>query len=44
MDYLKVIHTRVAGETQARGEREKRRRKILMDQMKALNEQEVRKY
>lgn len=40
-DYLATLHHCVAESTQARTERDKRRRKVLVEQMKALYEQEV---
>lgn len=41
MDYLSSLHKRVADNTEARSERDKRRRRVLVQQMKALHEQEV---
>ena len=43
MDYLQDIERRAAENTASRKERERRRRKILVDQLTALQEQEVRK-
>ena len=40
-DYLATLHKCVAVSARARGERDRRRRKVLVDQMKALYEQEV---
>ena len=40
-DYLSMLHKRVADGNQARMERDKRRRRVLVEQMKALQEQEV---
>ena len=40
-DYVSDIKRRVRDSNAARSEREKRRRKVLIDQMKALQEQEV---
>lgn len=39
-EYLASIHQRVKDDAMARKEREKRRRKVLIDQMKSLQEQE----
>ncbi len=41
-DYLDTLHKSVAESIHARTDRDKRRRKVLIDQMKALYKQEVR--
>ena len=40
-DYVSQIKRRVQDDSEAREEREKRRRKVIMDQMRALQQQEV---
>jgi len=40
-DYLAIVHQRVTDNYTAQAQREKRRRRVLVEQMKALHEQEV---